>query len=263
MAAPSYEKTKRGYANMWRSMKVTRISEADAAARRILADKPRYQAVENKTGVPWFFIAILHMRESSNDFRGVLHNGEHIIGTGRKTKLVPAGRGPFETWEDAAIDALKIKNLHKLDWSTELISRIGYHGEAFNGWGYTNRGVNSPYLWAGSSHQQPGKYVADGKWSSTTVDKQMGIMPVLARIAELDQSVAARIEGQSAMVNPTAKGMPPAATAATSGAVIAAGAGAVAATTTGLPWAVIVPLALIAGSVVFVLIYALTKAQRS
>jgi lysozyme family protein len=93
---------------------------------------------------------------------------------GRKTKLVPAGRGPFATWEDAATDALKLKGLHKItDWSIE---RMGYEGERFNGLGYVGKGVNSAYLWAGSTLEQSGKYVADHVWNKSFDDPQIGVM---------------------------------------------------------------------------------------
>jgi lysozyme family protein len=189
MAAFSFEATRAGYLNMWRSMvlRADRDSAISSAARRIIANRTRYRAVEMRTGVPWFLQGILHMRESSNNFAGVLHNGERIIGTGRLTKLVPAGRGPFETWEDSAVDALQLKGLHKIkEWTVE---RCGYEAERFNGFGYMSKRVNSPYLWAGSNHYTAGKYVRDGVYDSSHVDTQLGVMPVLKRIAELDITV--------------------------------------------------------------------------
>jgi lysozyme family protein len=191
----TYENTKAGYGNMWRSIKVTRNADADKFAARIIANEARYRKTEAKTGVPWFFIGALHMRESSCNFSGVLHNGENIIGTGKKTKLVPAGRGPFASWEEAAEDALKLKGLHKINgWPIE---RMGFEAERYNGFGYTSRGINSPYLWAGSNHQQPGKYVADGKFDPKAVDKQLGVMTVIKRICEMRPDVAAQIEGST------------------------------------------------------------------
>jgi hypothetical protein len=112
------------------------------------------------------------MRESSCNFAGVLHNGEHIIGTGRKTTLVPKGRGPFSSWSDAAIDAIKLHGLHKItDWSIE---RLLYEAERFNGWGYQPRGP-SPYVWSGTNWYKAGKYIADGVYSATHIDTQLGV----------------------------------------------------------------------------------------
>ncbi|WP_454917418.1 peptidoglycan-binding protein [Xanthobacter sediminis] len=179
------------YAERWNKMAVKseRLAEIDAAARKIIGGKSTYRAVEALKGVPWAFIGVLHYRESSCDFRGVLHNGEKILGTGRKTKLVPAGRGPFDTWQEAAADALAIKGyaIGSPEWS---IPRCLYEGERFNGFGYRMHGVPSAYVWSGSDQYVRGKYVADGVWSAITVDKQMGIAPLMKRLMALDADVA-------------------------------------------------------------------------
>jgi lysozyme family protein len=192
---PTLNEMRAGYKNLWSSMKITRTSQVEAAAKKIIKNKAKYQAVEAKVGTPWYMIGALHMRESNNDFRGVLHNGEHIIGTKRKTRLVPAGRGPFSTWEEAAIDALKLKKHHLIkDWSIE---QILYSCEQFNGWGYLNKGINSPYMWAGSNHYTRGKYVADHVFSGSTVDSQLGVAPVMKRVKELDGQADLVLKDQS------------------------------------------------------------------
>lgn len=153
------------------------------AAQAVLRGRSRYEAVERVTGVPWDFIGVLHYREFSNDFRGILHNGEKILGTGRKTQLVPAGRGPFETWEEAAVDALRIKNLHlNRDWT---LPRIAFEAERFNGLGYRMMGKPSPYVWSGSNKYIRGKYIRDHVYSPTEVDKQLGIIPILMKVREI------------------------------------------------------------------------------
>jgi lysozyme family protein len=174
------------YEPLYDKMVTKKVSAVDDAARKCLRFKNRYKKVEKATGIPWDFIAVLHLRESNNNFKGVLHNGDQIIGTGRKTYRVPKGRGPFNTWEAAAVDALDIKGWVKdgSKWTTGLkLAR----GEIFNGLGYFWKGKRSPYVWGGTNLQQPGKYVADHKWSSTHMDSQLGIAPVLKRIGELDR----------------------------------------------------------------------------
>jgi lysozyme family protein len=194
----TFENTRAGYLALWNSIKVANKAGADKFAKKIIANEPRYRKIQDATGVPWYFVGLLHMRESSCDFRGVLHNGEHIIGTKKVTSLVPAGRGPFRSWEEAAIDALKLKGLHKIkDWPVE---RIAYEAERYNGLGYTKRGVNSPYLWAGSNHQQPGKYVADHQWSPTAMDTQMGVMTVLRRIQDMQGNKAGGLASGAAVI---------------------------------------------------------------
>lgn len=179
------------YARRWDAMRIKpgKVTSIDAVARKIISGKARYQAVEAETGVPWAFVGVLHNREAGGDFAGVLHNGEKIIGTGRKTKLVPSGRGPFSSWHAAALDALKIKG-YKLGSPTWSIARCLFEGERFNGFGYRSKGVPSAYLWSFSDQYTKGKYIADHVWSATAVDQQMGIAPLMARLMVLDPDVS-------------------------------------------------------------------------
>lgn len=171
-------------AERWARALFTRSTPINAAAAKIIANRSRYEVVAKATGVPWDVIGVIHYRESSNDFRGVLHNGQKIIGTGKKTTLVPKGRGPFSTWEEAAIDALA--NCHPYlaknkDWSIgTTLDKL----EAYNGLGYRNKGLPSPYLWAGTDQYHKGKYVADGKFDPNHVDQQLGVAPILMKLRE-------------------------------------------------------------------------------
>lgn len=187
-------------ASRWASATITRKSAFGPVAKKLVANKARYQAVEALTGVPWWFIAVVHNRESGADFGGVLHNGEHILGTGKKTRLVPKGRGPFTTWEEAAIDALKncapYASKNK-DWSVGgTLTKL----EEYNGLGYANKGIPSPYLWAGTDQYVKGKYIADGKFDANAVDKQLGCAGLIMIMAQLDPSIAF---GKTGAVNVT------------------------------------------------------------
>lgn len=155
-----------------------RLWEVEAVAKKVLANKDKYLVASKATGVPWDVIACLHYRESSVNFKCVLHNGERILGTGKKTKLVPAGRGPFLTWESAAIDALMLKKyLFPKVWTIETELKFI---EAFNGFGYKKRGELSPYVWAATTkHDETGKYVADGKYDPNAKEKQLGAVSIL------------------------------------------------------------------------------------
>jgi lysozyme family protein len=103
--------------------------------------KARYQAVEAKTGVPWFVIAVIHERESSQDWTGSLAQGDPW---NRVSVHVPAGRGPFKSWEDAAVDALvncPPYAARNKDRSTGgLLTML----EQYNGVGYANKGRRRP-----------------------------------------------------------------------------------------------------------------------
>lgn len=190
---PSLQQYSKGYLEDWDRMAIhARWQGAiDRAARHSIANKARYKAVERAIGMPWALIAAWHFRESGGNFAGVLHNGEHIIGTGRKTRLVPAGRGPFSSWHEAAIDALRLKGLQNIkSWTPDVIC---YQSERFNGFGYRSAGKpRSPYLWSGTQIYTRGKYVADGVYSGSAVDAQIGCIPHYRRILELDEEAAVR-----------------------------------------------------------------------
>jgi lysozyme family protein len=183
---------RQGYLDLWAIAKVTKVREATLAANKILTHAARYKALERATRVPWFAIGVIHMRESNCNFNAVLHNGQAIIGTGRKTTIVPIGRGPFATFEDAAIDALA--DYRGVTWD---VPQIAFTLERFNGFGYRGKSIPSPYLWGGSSVQKRGKYVRDGVFDPNVMDVQLGAMTVLRRLCELDAETASRVDGMS------------------------------------------------------------------
>ena len=186
MAAPKLVDVKQEYANLWQNMEVTDEDEVTAAAENAIKHKERYRKVERLVRVPWAVIAAIHMRESTADFSTYLGNGEPL---NRRTRLVPKGRGPFKSWEDGAVDALRFDNLDDVmaeDWTIE---GAAYACEKINGFGYRSKKINSPYLWSKSNNYSRGKYVADGRWSATARDQQVGAMPMLKRMMELDASI--------------------------------------------------------------------------
>ncbi len=156
----------------------------DTAAASIGRFKDRYDAAVEGTGVPWQWIGIVHLMESSLAFNKHLHNGDP---TAARTVNVPigrpvVGRPPF-TWEESAKDAIAFKMLHLVpEWD---IPTICYQFERWNGFGYRMRGIPSPYLWAGSQHYTAGRFVKDGKFSPTAVSKQLGAAVVLKRLLQL------------------------------------------------------------------------------
>lgn len=156
----------------------SKLATVKAKCDLILKNKLQYVAVEESTGVPWQVVSAIHSLESGNDFKAVLHNGERIVGTGKKTTLVPKGHGPFSIWYEAAIDALGGPGKHKdKSWT------VGYSLdflEKYNGLGYRRKGVDSPYLWSFTTEQRTtGKYVADGVWDPKAISKQIGCVAIL------------------------------------------------------------------------------------
>lgn len=170
------EATRRGYERMFAAMKIRPEKQAklDAVVKVILRGRSRYEAVEKETGVPWWFIGIIHMREASCNFKTYLGNGEPLT---RTTRLVPKGRGPFASWEAGAIDALKLEGLNAItDWS---LPTALFNFEKYNGFGYISKAVNSPYVWAWTTNYTRGKFIADGKFSASTIDPQPGCAAML------------------------------------------------------------------------------------
>ena len=185
-AASARDSSPAYYEDLWRTMRVLPgwESRADVEADFAIANRVRYEAVEAKTGVPWPVVAVIHRLEGAADWRTCLHNGERIIGTGKKTKLVPAGRGPFATWEAAAVDAL---GQHRHGWA--LGECLRFLEIDYNGAGYRNRGKASPYLWSGSNHgvgigKVLRKYVGDGRYDPKAVSKQVGAALILRAIVD-------------------------------------------------------------------------------
>jgi uncharacterized protein (TIGR02594 family) len=186
---PSFADIESDYESLWAGMTIRR-ERAEAVtlvARKLIANKARYQAVAAKTRVPWFVIAALHNRESNADFSTYLGNGEPL---NRVTRIVPKGRGPFTSWEAGAIDALALDGLDQVAvavaaWTPQ---RACYEIEKFNGFGYRTHhpAVKSPYLWSFSNQYSCGKYVADGRFDAGAVDAQCGAIPIIRRIMELD-----------------------------------------------------------------------------
>ena len=83
--------------------------------------------------------------------------------------------------EDAACDAMtRYIDQDKLD--KDDVNTYYEVAERYNGLGYRNKGVASPYVWAGSSNYSCGKYVADGQYDPNYVDRQLGVAVMLKRL---------------------------------------------------------------------------------
>lgn len=183
----------REYQVLWETMVIDpkKVKAIDQVVAK-LKDPVRwheYVRLFEATSVPPQVVAVINEREAGGNLKGVLHNGELIVGTNRKTSLVPAGRGPFATFFDAGVDAFRKEGLDGFNWHEGGPARVAYGLEKFNGFGYRGKGIHSPYLWAGTNHYLRGKYVADRKFSPTAVDQQLGGMAVLRRMMDLDPSL--------------------------------------------------------------------------
>lgn len=178
------DKLKEANEERWNNAKLTR--DFSHIARILVAAKPRYERVQAVTGVPWFVVAVIHERESSQSWDSQLAQGDPL---GEKSIHVPAGRGPFATWEGGAFDALV--NCHPYaarnkDWSVGgTLTKL----EEYNGLGYANKGIPSPYVWSGTNIYTKGKYTSDGHYDPDKVDLQPGCAALILHMMDADPTI--------------------------------------------------------------------------
>lgn len=173
------------WVTLWSTCEIDqkRVTEIANVCKKILDHKDKYLAVEAKTRVPWYLVAALHYREASLNFKTCLHNGDPLPGP---TYHVPRFRGPFASWESAAIDALEYDGLDHVKLETVVSCLV--MAEKFNGMGYRKTSEYSPYVWAGTNHHdETGKYVADGKYSSTAKELQLGVASIFKGLGVVDK----------------------------------------------------------------------------
>jgi lysozyme family protein len=186
----------RANAKRWPNAIPTRTAQASSVGKRLIAAKARYQTVEAKTGVPWFVIAVIHERESGQDWDTHLGQGDPL---NKVTVHVPSGRGPFfgpDAWERGAVDALADCAPYlarKTNWHTpeDVLTNL----EVYNGLKYAGVDRPSPYVWSGTSIYDPptgpgGKVVRDHGPIEDVVDKQLGCAAMLMAMMALDPSIS-------------------------------------------------------------------------
>lgn len=153
---------------------VQRLSEPSAMAR--------YISVSIRTGVPKEVIAVIHEREAGQLWGLSLAQGDPW---NRISTHVPTGRGPFISWEEAAYDALTNCPPYAAKWNDWSAGGTLTLLEQYNGLGYANMGVPSPYIWASTNQYSSGKYVADHVYDPDTVDQQLGCAALLKQMGYL------------------------------------------------------------------------------
>lgn len=183
--APPFQSVKDKYLRQFDEMIVrsAHVGRVKWHVDRLLKNRARYESLTAETGVPWFVVGVTHALEASFNFLGHLHNGD--VPLDQVTRQVPANRPkPWEppfTWERSAADALHYEKLANLtNWSLPWTL---YRLEKYNGFGYRSKAINSPYLWSFSNHYTAGKYVKDGKWSSTAISQQCGAAVMIHELA--------------------------------------------------------------------------------
>jgi lysozyme family protein len=148
------------------------------SVRRILGNRARYERITRSMTMPWYFLAIIHGLEADFRFDAHLHNGDPLTA---RTVRVPAGRPvrgkpPF-TWEESAMDAIAVSRYDK--WNDWSIAGMLVAWERYNGLGYRQYGIHSPYVWACTDLYAKGRYVADGKFEANAESRQCGAVALL------------------------------------------------------------------------------------
>lgn len=194
------EKYRTEYVELWETMKYPVLrsgsngkqlaSTLNWSVNFVNRGKSRYIAASNlilerlAKYVPWQVIGCLHLREAGgyvgNPFNRNLMNGQPL---NMETTIVPRGYGPWNSFEESAVDALRIKDVPDV-WT---IANTLYFCERYNGMGYRmNDRENvvgySPYLWSMTNHYIIGYFVADHTFSRTAVAKGAGLAPILREL---------------------------------------------------------------------------------
>lgn len=195
MAFPPYDSMRAGYAKLWAELVPTaaHVTELTVIANRMVAHKQAYQAVSAATwGRPdvWWVVGLLDEMEGGGGARTHLWNGDSLLDY---TKDVPAGEPksvghppPF-TFLESAVAALHYDGLDKVAAWTP--SAVGYYFERYNGPGYLNKPIISPYLASWSNKYTKGKYTSDGVYDSEAVSKQPGALTILKVLLTVDTSI--------------------------------------------------------------------------
>jgi lysozyme family protein len=154
-------------------------SLVDWHVNQLIKNQNRYRKVSPQVNnVPWGMIGVIQAMECGFNFSCHLHNGDPLTS---RTTHVPKGQPttgepPF-AWENSAVDALKLEGFEKVtDWS---IPHMLYLLEQYNGFGYRNMKMPTPYLWSFSNLYEKGKYVADGRFDREAVSRQCGAAVML------------------------------------------------------------------------------------
>lgn len=181
------------YRRRWAEAKIDpeRGGAARAVARTMVANRRRYEEISAATkGVPWWFVALAHNRESGMDFGAHLHEGSPLTG---RTRDVPKGRpvappanGRSYTFLESAIDALTMPGKEYDKVGTWDVAEVFLRLEQYNGFGYRGQGIPSPYLWAGTNQSdERGKYVRDHVFDRNAPEKQLGCAAIMLALQDM------------------------------------------------------------------------------
>jgi lysozyme family protein len=179
-----------GWDLMFQTLTIAPEKLADAKTKAysmMMGEQKEYAEVAAATGIPWYVVGAIHIMECGSNFYRHLHNGDPLTG---RTIHVPAGRpvpppksGEFPyTWVESACDALSSGYPKKPTvWDTAHCLNFL---EEYNGLGYRNRSLASPYIWAATNNYTRGKFTADGKFDPNAESTQIGCAAILKLLSD-------------------------------------------------------------------------------
>ena len=183
MINPAYKDRRQTYKDLWAKAKLNpdRLPQIDRTIDRILTGKDKYRQIERQIGIPIHVTALIHAMEADCDFDCHLFNGDSLAArTINEPKGYPKEGNPPFSWGQSAVASLIQSNL--VNWSDWTIPGILYQLEGYNGWGYVDTKIYSPYLWSYTNIYRSGKYVSDGKFDPEAVSGQPGAAAILMRM---------------------------------------------------------------------------------
>lgn len=159
------------------SIPAYRLPAARKVVETLVAFQAAYKLVSRQAAVPWWCIGALHSLEAGFNFRCHLHNGDPLSA---RTVRVPVGRPvappatgilPY-TWIESAVDALSTawRPVGKV-WN--VTTSLAFM-ERYNGLGYREMGVPSPYLWSFTDQYTSGLFTRDGKYDPLRTSASVG-----------------------------------------------------------------------------------------
>jgi len=218
MPYPTFETLRPSYAKLWAELEPApeRVPALQAIAAALIANKATYRRVAGAVWSQaslWFIVALIDQMEGGGGCRTHLHNGDPLTA---RTINVPAGRPPGEphgsitvsagniavrafTFEESAIDALIFDDLDKVPKDADgnwPIERVAYQLEKYNGGGYLDKPIVSPYLASWSNKYTKGKFTSDHHYDPEAVSQQPGALSILKILATLDAEVASALQPQ-------------------------------------------------------------------
>lgn len=149
---------------------------------KIIQNITKFQAVEAATNVPWKLIASIFFMESSLDFSKNFLNGQDL---NKKTTIVPIGRGPWDTFEESAIEGLQGVAGRSNDYWT-FGNQLAF-AEQYNGTGYRTKNMYSTYVTSYTNFsQEKGKYVRDHVFDPEKLVTRPGVAAIILMLNKMN-----------------------------------------------------------------------------